>query len=215
MSSAASPASVSAWQRWELSALGEQLQGMAATPDPLSNLPTVEQLERMHDDARNEGLAAGFAEGRAAGLAEGHAAAARDVEHLRTLIESFAQQLAIADQAIAHEALLLSLDVSKAMLKRALAIKPDFVIDIVREAIEYLPLVQQPALLHLNPDDAVLVRARLGDEIAGGGWRIVEDIQVARGGCRVDTASNQIDATAETRWQRIAAALGLDNAWLG
>ena len=214
MSSAASPASVSAWQRWELSALGEQLQGMAATPDPLSNLPTVEQLERMHDDARNEGLAAGFAEGRAAGLAEGHAAAARDVEHLRTLIESFAQQLAIADQAIAHEALLLSLDVSKAMLKRALAIKPDFVIDIVREAIEYLPLVQQPALLHLNPDDAVLVRARLGDEIAGGGWRIVEDIQVARGGCRVDTASNQIDATAETRWQRIAAALGLDDAWL-
>ncbi len=214
MSSAASPASVSAWQRWELSALGEQLQGMAATPDPLSNLPTVEQLERMHDDARNEGLAAGFAEGRAAGLAEGHAAAARDVEHLRTLIESFAQQLAIADQAIAHEALLLSLDVSKAMLKRALAIKPDFVIDIVREAIEYLPLVQQPALLHLNPDDAVLVRARLGEEIAGGGWRIVEDADVTRGGCRVDTASNQIDATAETRWQRIAAALGLDDAWL-
>ena len=214
MSSAASTASVSAWQRWELSALGEQLQGMAATPDPLSNLPTVEQLERIYDDARNEGLAAGLEEGRAAGLAEGHAAAAQDVGHLRTLVESFAQQLAIADQAIAHEALLLSLDVSKAMLKRALVIKPDLVIGIVREAIEYLPLVQQPALLHLNPDDAVLVRARLGDEIAGGGWRIVEDIQVARGGCRVDTASNQIDATAETRWQRIAAALGLDNAWL-
>ena len=206
---------MSAWQRWELSALGEQLQGMAATPDPLSNLPTVEQLERIYDDARNEGLAAGLEEGRAAGLAEGHAAAAQDVGHLRTLVESFAQQLAIADQAIAHEALLLSLDVSKAMLKRALVIKPDLVIGIVREAIEYLPLVQQPALLHLNPDDAVLVRARLGDEIAGGGWRIVEDIQVARGGCRVDTASNQIDATAETRWQRIAAALGLDDAWLG
>ena len=61
---------------------------------------------------------------------------------------------------------------------------------------------------------SVLVRARLGDEIAGGGWRIVEDTQVTRGGCRVETASNQIDATAETRWQRIAAALGLDDTWL-
>jgi len=205
---------MSAWQRWELSALGEKLEGLAAAHDPLPNLPTVEQLERIHDDARAEGHATGLAEGRAEGLALGHAAAAQDVEHLRTLVADFARQLAVADRAIAHEALLLALDVAKAMLKRALVIHPELVVGIVREAIEYLPLVQQPALLHLNPDDALLVRARLDDEIAGGGWRIVEDILVARGGCRVDTASNQIDATAETRWQRIAAALGLNDDWL-
>ena len=205
---------MSAWQRWELGALGAPLEGLAAKPDPIASLPTVEQLERIHDQCRREGFASGLAEGRAAGRAEGHAGAARDVEHLRTLAEEFARQLAIADRAIAHEALTLALDVAKAMLKRALAVKPDLMVGIVREAIEYLPLVQQPALLHLHPDDAVLVRARLGDEVAGGGWRIVEDTQVTRGGCRVETASNQIDATAETRWQRIAAALGLDDTWL-
>jgi hypothetical protein len=35
-----------------------------------------------------------------------------------------------------------------------------------------------------------------------------------RGGCRVETASNQIDATTSTRWQRIAASLGKDSDWL-
>jgi flagellar assembly protein FliH len=35
-----------------------------------------------------------------------------------------------------------------------------------------------------------------------------------RGGCRIETASNQIDATIGTRWDRITAALGKDTDWL-
>jgi hypothetical protein len=36
-----------------------------------------------------------------------------------------------------------------------------------------------------------------------------------RGGCRIETASNQIDAATSDRWQRIAASLGKesDNGW--
>ncbi|MGH8429807.1 MAG: FliH/SctL family protein, partial [Solimonas sp.] len=46
------------------------------------------------------------------------------------------------------------------------------------------------------------------------GWCVVEDAQMERGGCRVETATNQIDASVATRWQRIAAALGKESDWL-
>jgi flagellar assembly protein FliH len=77
-----------------------------------------------------------------------------------------------------------------------------------------LPSLQQPALLFLHPADVLLVNTLMGDQLSKAGWRVVEDGQMARGGCRVETASNQIDASAPSRWQRIAAALGKTSDWL-
>jgi len=58
------------------------------------------------------------------------------------------------------------------------------------------------------------VREILGEELDKGGWRVIEDAAVGRGGCKVDTASNQIDAQAASRWQRLTHALGKDLDWL-
>ena len=55
----------------------------------------------------------------------------------------------------------------------------------------------------------------MGDELEKSGWRLVEDEQILRGGCKIDTASNQIDAQAPARWARLAAALGKNDVeWL-
>jgi len=35
-----------------------------------------------------------------------------------------------------------------------------------------------------------------------------------RGGCRIESANSEIDATLDVRWKRIVAALGRDDAWL-
>jgi flagellar assembly protein FliH len=54
----------------------------------------------------------------------------------------------------------------------------------------------------------------MAEELATGGWRIVENGSIARGGCRVETASNQIDAQVEARWQRLTHALAANVDWL-
>ena len=66
----------------------------------------------------------------------------------------------------------------------------------------------------LGPTIAAL-REGLGDELGASGWRIVEDHQIARGGCKLDTPHNQIDAQAASRWHRISHALGKNTDWLG
>jgi flagellar assembly protein FliH len=100
------------------------------------------------------------------------------------------------------------------MLRTALEVRPELVIPVVREAIEYLPVLQQPALLMLNPDDVDIVKNGIGEELDKGGWRVVPDPAIARGGCKVDTATNQIDAQAAARWQRLAHSLGRNVDWL-
>lgn len=186
------------------------------------DFPTQAELDGLREQARaegyDEGRSAGHADGHAAGhaeaLAAGQAAARSELVHLQALAQEFGTALADADQLIANEVLDLALHLAKIMLKTALPARPELVLPIVREAIEYLPVLQQPALLMLNPDDAQVVRDGIADELDKAGWRVIEDPSVERGGCKIDTASNQIDAQTSARWQRLTHALGKDLDWL-
>jgi len=68
-------------------------------------------------------------------------------------------------------------------------------------------------VLVLNPEDANLVRQMLAYEYQESVWRVIEDPHMARGGCRIETAEGELDATVETRWKRIVSALGSDADW--
>lgn len=205
----------SAYQRWEMASFGDT---RPSAPEPVVVKANIEEIARIRDEARNkgyhEGVAEGLEEGRAAGLAESRVEMARALIHLQEIAQTFGVEVAHANEVIADDLLNLSLDISKAILKTTLTVRPEVIIPIVGEAIRYLPTLQQPALLFLNPDDAQLIRTHMEDELTKAGWRVAEDPRMERGGCRIETASNQIDATIETRWQRVAAALGKDLDWL-
>lgn len=213
-----------AYQRWEMTSFDPRPSAPPAVPEPLAPappvesaivLPTVEELAAIREAARLEGYEEGHAAGYADALATGRAETARELEHLRSIAATFGEALAHADETIAGDMLELALHLARAMLRTALEVKPELVIPVVRDAIEHLPVRQQPAILVLNPADAQLVRDGIGEELDQGGWRVVEDAQVARGGCKIDTASNQIDAQAAARWQRLTHALGKNVEWLG
>jgi flagellar assembly protein FliH len=197
--------------------------------------PTVEELEAIHLQAHEEGyaeglaagqeagheagLASGHAEGHASGyeegLAQGRAEAVEELARLQQIAGAFGNAVALADEGIARDVLDLALHLARNMVRTAFEVKPELILHVVREAIDYLPTLQQPALLMLHPDDAQIVKGSIGHELDKSGWRVIEDASIARGGCRVDTASNQIDAQIAGRWQRLTQALGRDVAWLG
>jgi flagellar assembly protein FliH len=196
-----------------LQAQQEQME-MGPPPPPPLDYPTVEELEAIREQARQDGYQDGHAAGHADALAAGKIETDKELEVVRALAATFGTALHDADQLIANDVLDLALQLAKGMLKNALQVKPELILPIVREAIEYLPVLQQPALLMLNPEDAPVVRAGIGEELEKGGWRVIEDSSVQRGGCKIDTASNQIDAQAASRWQRLSHALGKEVDWL-
>ena len=200
----------SAYQRWEMASFGDERASTRAAIATVSE----EELEAIREAARQQGFAQGMAQGHAAGLDIGRVDSAQEMLHLQQIAEAFGSEIARANEVIADEMLDLGLDLAKAMLKTALEVRPELVLPVVAEAIRYLPSLQQPALLFLHPDDARLARDFIGDELTKAGWRVSEDINLERGGCRVETPTNQIDGSIQTRWQRIAAALGKNTDWL-
>jgi flagellar assembly protein FliH len=215
----------SAYQRWEMTSFDAPrpvppapVEHTAPAPEPEPpppDYPTPEELAAIHEQARLTGYEAGRAAGHADALEQGKLASSEELDHLKQIAQTFTTALAEADHAIAGDVLDLALHLARCMLKTALQVRPELVLPLVREAIELLPVVQQPAVLMLNPEDAQMVREGLKEELEHGSWRIVEDPQIGRGGCKVDTASNQIDAQAAARWQRLTHALGKDLEWIG
>lgn len=204
-----------AYQRWEMNSFGDERPSVVAKRPPPPELPSEDTIAAIREEARLIGYDEGHAAGYADGLAIGRADAARELENLQSIAVTFGNALSQADENIANEVLELALQLAKGMLRSALEVKPELIIPLVREAIGYLPVLQQPAILLLNPADAQIVRDGIGEELTKGGWRVSEDAQVERGGCKIETASNQIDAQASARWQRLAASLGKNNVeWL-
>jgi flagellar assembly protein FliH len=177
-------------------------------------LPTIEQISGIQEQARLEGYNAGHTEGLANGLAEGRNKADLETARLRDLVDAFSNEINQADEAISQQVLDLAIDLARALLKSSLAVRPELVIPIVKEAVRYLPVFSQPAMLYLSPSDVALVQERMGDQLAKTGWQLTDDAQLEPGSCRVETASNQIDASLPTRWQRLTAALGKQSDWL-
>lgn len=217
MSNALPKEKQTAYQRWELASFGEDRP--KASPTTAASAAKIgEQVTAAREQAHKEGFAAGLQEGRETGLQQGlqqgRAQAAQEVAQFTRIARQFHEELAQANELIAQDVLDLSLDLARTMLKTALAVRPELILPIILEAVHYLPSVQQPAVLTLHPDDAKIVRQYMGEELTKSGWRLSEDPQMDRGGCRVETASNQIDATTPTRWQRITSSLGKDHDWL-
>lgn len=204
MSNAVTPKEhLTAYQRWELPAF--DMVEKAGT-DPTIGLPTAAQLEHIHIQAHEEGYQAGYAEGlKQAGT---------EAQRMEKMLESLNKELQQVDQQIAQDLLNLALEISKQMLQQALKIKPELLLNVVRAAINELPYFNQNAHLVLHSDDAVLLRTSMGEQLLHTGWKIFEDNQIERGGCRVETAHSQIDATLPKRWQRVVASIGQENAWL-
>jgi flagellar assembly protein FliH len=219
------------YQRWELASFNEP-EPEPPPPEPLEEDDleepppppqlTAEQLDAIREAARQDGFAegrqhgleAGRAEGYMAGLQQGQKEVNETIAHLRQIAANFGTEVAQCSETMAPELLDLALDLSKAMFKTALKVNPELILPTVSEAIHSLPVLQLPATVTLHPDDATLVREHMNDELTKHGWKIEEDPQIARGGCRIATRTNQIDATAETRWKRLAESLSRKLDWL-
>ncbi|MFI4867252.1 MAG: flagellar assembly protein FliH [Steroidobacteraceae bacterium] len=158
----------------------------------------------------------GYAEGREAGLAavlqEQQSALAesdRRVQHLGSILEFMAKPLAEVDDQVQRQLAMLAGAIARQIVRRELKIHPDDIIAVIRDTVSLLPVTARDVRVHLNPEDAKLVRSRLAEVTSERAWSITEDPILPRGGCRVTSESSTIDAQLEQRLgAAIAAVLG-------
>lgn len=208
-----------AYERWEMasfsdgnhSVTGEKLEAARPKQKPATDNG---QIAKIFEDARKEAYSKGLKEGFAVGMAKAREAAQDDVQHFLQLMTSFSDALEQSDEKIAEDVLSLALDIAKVMLKNKLNVDTKALLPVVLDAIHYLPQIQKPARILAHRDDVQMLRDYLADDMKNDHWQVQEDSKIERGGCQVETGTNQVDARNEMRWKRITEALSQTNDWL-
>jgi len=148
---------------------------------------------------RRKAQADGYAAGRLEGLAAGRQEAQEAAGRLTLVLDSLSRPFTVLDAAVEQELVALAFALARQLVRRELKADPGQVVGIVRDALQSLPVAARDIKVHLNPEDAKLVRQHLPAVDQDRAWTIVEDPMLTRGGARVATASSQVDARLESR----------------
>ena len=227
------PSKLTAWERWELASFDTPAQLESNDPQPEEvdlaqvHLPTAEEVEQIHQQARDEGYQKGYEEGlqegKRQGSAQGHeegmergykageARALEEAERLIAISERLDGSFKVLEEQVAEELLALAIELAREVVRSEISAHPETLLAVVREALTQLP--HQHVSIYLHPDDASLLRSYQGDQLSHAGHRIHEDFKLSRGDCLLETGGSQLDATVAMRWRRVLEGLGLSVAW--
>ncbi len=163
--------------------------------------------EKTISEAQQLGHAQGVEQGYAQGLDEGRQAAAVELQQqvvhtlqpLLALCQNFEAALKSMDKHIAHQLVRIALDAARQLAGEALNAQPEQVLTLVQGMLDSdLELTGKPKLW-LHPDDLQRVQASLGEQVEAAGWVLQADASMLPGGCRVASASGELDATRPSR----------------
>ena len=166
------------------------------------------------EQIRAQAWAAGEAEGRAAGLAAARNRAAPALGALGSAVQAISDVRAQFVSELEQDAVELAFRLTEQILSGVLAVEPERVLDVARNALRHLSDRRHVTLV-VNPDDLELVSEcveQLQSELGGIEHLSVQsDRRVARGGVIARTDSGEIDAGIEAQLARareiVAAAL--------
>ena len=203
-----------AFQRWEMPSFGDI---RPAHLEKVTQQEKVSQAEiasikeqaknEAYAEAYREAYAVGYQEGLQAGQVEMQTQTVQVIAQLNELKNAFETQLVNAQNTIGRDLIGLAVELAGAMTKHHFEQHTDAILEIVQEAIASLPSIQQSGQIFLHPDDCKVMKDAMGENLERDGWRLTADPHLARGGCRIETAQNLLDASVETRWSRLSQAL--------
>lgn len=210
---------LTAYQRWELLGFDDspgaaKAKGRAGEEKLEMTLPTAEELERIHQQAAQEGFKLGRDEGYKAGYDAGRKAAAAVVQRLATLADALNREQTRQDEAISRELLGLALAVAKQLIRSALHVKDGLVIDVIREAMNALPSLNEHLRILVHPDDVNALREFMESEHGHFSFKVAPDGRIERGGFRIESSHSEVDGQLPVRWHEIIDCLGSDSEWL-
>jgi len=198
---------LTAYERWELPNVTDD----SSSKKP--KLPTAAEIEQIETSAYNEGLKSGYEDGLKKGMEKGMADGQIEINQrcleLDKVLKFLRRPLDDLDEKVIEQLFQLAMTVTGQLIRRELHTDPGQIIAVVREAMASLPITERKINIHLHPDDAALVREALSLNYDDDSqqWKINEDPLLSRGGCRLQAGQSAIDASVETRLNRIIATL--------
>ena len=184
-------------------------------PTAANDAPTAaDELAMQLRAARQSGYQDGYRDGLVALDAFKQTYASQVTAQLGVLSAAYHGELDALQQQLAQAVAAAAAQVARQVVRSELAARPEAIVAVAQEAIDTLLMSARHITLRVHPDDHALVAQGTGEALAARGARLVADAALLRGGCAVESDIGAIDATLQTRWERAAAALGCESAWV-
>ncbi|WP_409523803.1 flagellar assembly protein FliH [Nitrincola sp. MINF-07-Sa-05] len=176
---------------------------------------TLAELEKIHEEAYQEGLGigqkdgleqgkkAGFEQGLEQGIAAGQAQINARLELLDSLIEKLQAPLAGQEAALEETLVKLSLNLAESVVRAELKSRRDLLATSVHEALALIPQDSGPVKLYLHPADC----ERFSELPAVDNLTLIDDAELTEGGCRVSSSYTHVDFTVEQRFAEVSSQL--------
>jgi flagellar assembly protein FliH len=166
--------------------------------------------ERLLSDRERRAYERGQQDGFAAGQQAAMLVKSQHGREMARVLDELRGRFAELESDGAEQVLQLALAIARQVVRREVEVDASTVMPALREAVASVIDQQTHPRVHLNPADLEHLRVDLEADGLLKGCRFVPDASVQRGGCRVETAHSDVDATIESRWQRVLAAVGID-----
>lgn len=176
----------------------------------------AEARDPVFEAGREQGIREGLRQGlEAAREQAAREAARRDEQAVESLSARAARLAAALDEqfaaisgSVADELVDLAIEIARQTVRQAIEVDRELLVNLAQEAIAALLDERSSFTLHVNPNDKPLLDHALGETLAARGARLVADPAISTGGCRLVAPTEEVDATVETRWRRVIAAMG-------
>ena len=178
-------------------------------PKPLN----ADELQKITEQARQEGFHQGLKEGTEQGIREGtkigektgeqkaYTEARKDIEALQQRLSALCEQLydPVNDQMdwLENCVVDMGLQLARRLVGAEIQARPELLHAIVQRALEALPSVSKGTRVYLNANDAQLIEQLSKDRE----WTTSIDDTLADGGCRIETQHANVDFSVEHRLQ--------------
>ncbi len=156
--------------------------------------------EAGHADGREQGVAEGREEGRAQALVDTRQEVEAGLQRLETLMTELLSPVERQRDEVETALLNLACALSRSIVYRELSIDSTQISRVVTAALETLPSAAEQVSIHVNPVD--LEWTRQAAQRINPDSQVVPDDTVMPGGCRVDSRHSLVDFTVEKRFQK-------------
>jgi flagellar assembly protein FliH len=174
---------------------------------------TAQDLQEIFDAAEKDGFAQGQAAGFEKGKAEGYEAGRQqglmemrahltlEQQRFQSLANALIGPLTAQDNDIENMLLDVICSLTQSVVQRELVTDSSHILELVKTAVDALPVGSKNIRISLNPDDLVVVETYANEQQLD--WKFFGDTQLQPGGCKVETPESRVDFSVSQRLQTV------------
>ncbi|MDL1969677.1 MAG: hypothetical protein LWW94_01650 [Candidatus Desulfofervidaceae bacterium] len=171
---------------------------------------TPKEIKKIEKEAYEKGFQQGRKEGFKKGKEEGFLQTVKEAEVFLSDLQKILEELANFRERLLRrmekEILEFALAIARKIVKQEIMTNKEAILGNIREALNKLTDTDE-VVIKVSPEDydfIMQVKPDFLDELNGGkDIHIVEDKEIGRGGCLVETKFSQIDARLDTQWDNL------------